>query len=93
MQAKATTILMLFPELRNAMRQPGDFAAGGIAMNDALLPSPDHGRFGFDHGGQGGGAIAARNRLLDLAQCGADPRPSRLIDGGAARDLASGLLG
>ena len=41
----------------------------------------------------GCGTIAGRDRLLHLAHCAAHARTPRLVDDGAAGDLAGGLLG
>ena len=49
---------LLFAELGNPMREPGDFAARGVAMNDALLPSADDGGLRVHHGENRSGAVA-----------------------------------
>ncbi len=47
----------LFAELGDAVGEPGNFAAGGIAMDNALLRGANECRFCSGHGGSGGGAI------------------------------------
>lgn len=83
----------LLGELRDPVRQPGNLAAGGVAMNDALLRGADDGGLRLGHCGGGGAAVAGGNRLFDFAHRGAHARTARLVDRGAARDLAGGLLG
>src|SRR5580692_8925925 len=79
----------LFAELGNAVGEPRDFPAGGIAMDDALARGTHECRLGFSHGGGCRGAVAGRNRLLDLPHGTAHAGAPRLIDHGAAGDLTS----
>jgi hypothetical protein len=84
---------LFFSELRNAMREPRNFAARCIAMHDALLRRADDRRFGFAHGGDCPGAITGGDGLFDFAHRRADVRAPRFIDDRTARDLAGGLSG
>src|SRR5580704_9521636 len=83
----------LFAELGNAVGEPRNFPAGGVAMDDAGSRGTDERRLGFGHGGDGRGAVAGCDRLLDFAHGTAHAGTPRLIDHGAAGNLASGLLG
>src|ERR1700730_7876588 len=83
----------LFAELGNAVGEPRDFPAGGIAMDDAGARGSDESRLGFSHGGGGRGAVAGRDRLLDFAHGTAHTGAPRLVDHGAAGDLTGGFLG
>jgi hypothetical protein len=83
----------LLAELGDPVREPRDFAAGGVTVDDVFLRSADYGRLGLNHGRERRGAIARCDRLLDLAYRATQARASRFIDDGAARDLAGGFLG
>ena len=83
----------LFAELRNAVGEPGNFAAGRIAMQGPVLCPANNSGLRLDHGGKRGGTIAGRDRLLDLAHRTAHAGTSRFINYGPPRDLASGFLG
>ncbi len=80
-------------ELCDAVGQPRDFATRGIAVNDSALRRANDGRFGFGHGGEGGAAIARRNRLLDFPHSASHARAARFIDHGTAGDLPRRLSG
>ena len=75
------------------MGEARDFAARRIAMDDAMARRADEGGLGFGHGGERAGAIARRDRLLDLTDGTAYARAPRFVYDSTARDLASGLLG
>jgi len=75
------------------MAQAGDFAACRIVMDDALLSRTHDHRFGFLQRRQCLGAVAGRDCLLDLAYEGPHLGASRLVDLGAAGDLAGGFAG
>src|SRR5262245_20691635 len=64
-----------------------------MPVHHALLRRPHDDRLRFLQGRKRGLTVAAGDRLFDLAQIGAHPRSARLVDVGAARDLARGLLG
>src|SRR5580704_12462994 len=83
----------LFAEFGDAVREPRDFPACCIAMHDTGARGTHECRLGFSHGGGGGGAVAGRDRLLDLAHGAAHAGAPRLVDHGAAGDLTGGLLG
>src|SRR6202035_5215753 len=84
---------LLFAELGDAVGEPRDFPAGGVAMHDTGARGTDEGGLGFGHGGHGRGAVASRDRLLDFAHRAAHAGTPRLIDYGAAGNLTGGLLG
>jgi len=90
---KGATEKLFFSELGDPVGEPRYFAARRIAVDDALLRRADDGGLGLGHGGQRTGAIAGGDRLFNLPHCGTYARTPRFIDDGAARDLASGLLG
>lgn len=70
-----------------------NFALSGAAMHDAPLRRANDRGLGFRHRRQRAGAIAGRDRLLDLAHRRAQARTPRLVDHGTTCDLTSGLLG
>jgi hypothetical protein len=49
---------LLFAELGNPMREPGHFAARGVAMDDTYLPGADDCGLRVHHGENCGGAVA-----------------------------------
>ena len=70
------------------MRQPRDFAARSILVNDVLLASPHQLRLCSLHCLDRGVAVALRDRFLDDPDRATHQGPSRLVDGGAAGNLA-----
>src|SRR5262245_41895579 len=64
-----------------------------MLVHDAFLGGAHEDRLGLLEGGEGVLAVARRDRFLDLADERAHARAARLVDLGAAHDLARGLLG
>src|ERR1700692_4176070 len=62
-------------------------------MDDAGARGTHESRLGFSHGGGGRSPVAGGDRLFDLAHRTAHAGAPRLVDHGAAGDLAGGLLG
>ena len=62
-------------------------------MHDTLGHGAHQLRLRLDEGGGRLGHVAAGHALIKLAQEGADARAARLVDLGAASDLADRLLG
>src|SRR5215472_412131 len=89
----ATVGALLLAERGEAMAEARDFAAGGILVNDAVLRGPHDDGLGLAQRRRRLGAIAARERILDLADIVAQPRAPRFVDRGPARNLARCLLG
>src|SRR5580692_5173024 len=71
---------LLLAELRHPLGEPRYFAARGILVNDALLGGAHDDRLGLAESGQRDGAIAGRDRILDLADEVAHARAARLVD-------------
>src|SRR6476620_7994480 len=83
----------LTAELRDAMGEARHLAARGVGMHDALLRRAHDHRLCFLQSSECLGAVAARDRFLDLAHETAHLRASPLVDFGASGDLAGGLAG
>src|SRR6516162_4293150 len=75
------------------MIEPGDFATRSIAMKDALLGRAHDDRLRYLQRCQRFIAIASCDCFLDLAHEGPQVRAPRLVDLGAARDLAGSFTG
>src|SRR5207247_775086 len=73
--------------------QPGDIAARGVAVDLPLARRAHERGLRRLHGLGRLVTIAGRDRLLDLPHGVAHPRPARLVDLGAAGDLARGFAG
>ena len=74
------------------MRETRDFPARIVLVNDVALRCLHQLRFGAYHRLQCRVAIAALDRFLDGADRAAQLGPSRLVDDGAAGNLAGRLL-
>jgi len=83
----------LFAEFGDTMREPRDFSAGIVLVHDTSLCCPHDDGFCRLKGRQGGFAIAALDRFLDLAYRISQHRAPSLIDFGSARDHARGFAG
>jgi hypothetical protein len=83
----------LLAELGDAVREPGHFAAGAVFMHDVSLRRTHDHRLRVLHRGHRRVAVAAGDRFLDLAHGIAQQGAARLVDFGAARDLARGFAG
>jgi hypothetical protein len=83
----------LLAELADLLGQAGNLAARRPLVNDAALGGAHQLRLGGLEGGQRLLLVAAGDRVLDAAQVAAHARAPRLVDLGAARDLAARLLG
>jgi hypothetical protein len=83
----------LFRKLRDLMHQTRHFAARIVLVNDVALRGAHQLGLGARHRPQRCIAIAALDRFLDSADRAAHLRPARLIDQGAAGNLARRLLG
>src|SRR3569623_637938 len=88
-----TSWVRLFRELGDTKRQPRDLAARIVLVNDILLAGPHQLRLCALHRLDRGVTIALRDRFLDDPDRAAHHGPSRLVDGGAAGNLACRLLG
>src|SRR5689334_14719265 len=75
------------------MRQARDLAVRIVAMDDVVLRRLHQLRLGALHCGSRRVAIAALDRFLDGAHRAAQLGPARLVDDGAAGNLAGRLLG
>ena len=75
------------------MGKPRYFALRGIAVHYFFLRRANDHRFGFGHRRKGARPVASSYRFFDLAHSCAQARAPRLIDRGAAGNLARGFLG
>ena len=75
------------------MRQPRNFSARGILVNDVALRSLHQLRLGADHCLERRVAVAPLDRLFDRPHRAAHLGPTRFIDDGAAGNLARRLFG
>jgi len=80
-------------ELGDLLAQPRHLAAGRVAMHLALARRAHELRLGLLHRLQRLVAVASLDRLLHLAPGGAHARTARLVDFGAAGNLARGFAG
>src|ERR1019366_5824765 len=83
----------LFRELCDLMREPRDLPARIVLVNDIALGCLHQLRLGARHRFQRGIAVAALDRLFDDADRAAHLGAARLVDDGAAGNLACRLLG
>jgi hypothetical protein len=83
----------LFRELCDLMRKPRDLSAGIVLMDDVALGGLHELRFRARHRLQRRIAVAALDRLFDNADGAAHLGATRLVDNGAAGNLARRLLG
>lgn len=83
----------LFAQFLNPPDQAGDFAAGGILMNLAIVRGAHEFGLGRFHGGDGLGAVTGRDCILNQTDGVAHARTPRLVDLGAARNLTDCLAG
>jgi len=83
----------LLREFGDCVGQPGDLAARSILMDHVLLRGSHQLRLRFLQRCDGGGAVALLDRFLDAAHRTAHTGAARLVDGGAASDLAGRLAG
>jgi CubicO group peptidase (beta-lactamase class C family) len=77
----------------NAMREARYFPAGIVLVDDVALGGLHEFRFRARHRLQRRVAVAALDRLFDNADCAAHLGATRLVDNGAAGNLARRLLG
>ena len=75
------------------MREPRDLSAGIVLMDDVALGGLHEFRFRARHRLQRRIAVAALDRLFDNADSAAHLGATRLVDNGAAGNLARRLLG
>src|SRR5690606_1415287 len=80
-------------ELPQLSGQSRHLARAGVLVDHALGDGPHQLRLGLHEGALSGGRIARGDGLVKTAQVGADARAARLVDFGAAGDLADRLLG
>jgi len=83
----------LFADLGDLVREARDLSAGIVLVNDVALRRLHQFRFGMGERLQRRVAIAALDRFLDGADRAAHLGAARLVDDGAASDLACRLLG
>src|SRR6185312_3694303 len=83
----------LLAELADLVGKTRDLAARRPLVDDAALGGAHQLRLGRLEGAQRLLLVAARNRLFDRPEVGTHARTPRLVDLGAARDLAARLLG
>src|SRR3954467_8112893 len=83
----------LLRELRDLVAEARDFAAGQVLVNDVALRRLHQGRLGELHRFLRRGGVARLDGVLDGAERRTHLRAARLVDDGAARDLAGRLLG
>jgi hypothetical protein len=83
----------LAPELGDSVSKTRYFAAGRVAMNDVFLCRAHNHGLGFSERSQRLATVSRRNRFLDASHKAAHAGAARLIDFGAARDLARCLAG
>src|SRR6202030_3147375 len=82
-----------FRELGDLMREARDFAARIVLMNDVALRRLHQFRFRAGHRLERRGTVAACDGFLDEADGTAHLGAARLVDDGAAGNLARRLLG
>src|SRR5712692_7964879 len=82
----------LLSELGNLVVEARHLAARRVAVNHALLCGAHDQRLGLLQRIERLAAVAGRDRLLDLAHRSAQLGAARLVDLGAARDLARGFF-
>jgi len=82
-----------FAELGDTMREPWNFSAGVVLVNRSTLRGAHDRRLGFLESRQRCVTVAACDRLLDPADRTAQGGAARLVDLGAACDLARGFAG
>lgn len=80
-------------ELGDLRGEPRDFAAGVVLVDDVALRGTHQSGLGIRHRLQGSGAVAGLDGFLDGADGTAHLGAARLVDGGAAGDLARRFLG
>jgi hypothetical protein len=83
----------LLAELRNRARQARHLPARVVLVNDVALRRTHQLGLGAGHRLQRRVAVAALDRFLDVADGAAHLGAARLVDHGAAGDLAGRLLG
>ena len=83
----------LLGELRDRARQARHLPARIVLVNDVALRRTHQLGLGAGHGLQRRGAVAALDRFLDIADGAAHLGAARLVDHGAAGDLARRFLG
>src|ERR1700733_14736870 len=82
-----------FRELGDLMRQPRNFPARIVLVNDIALRGLHELRLGMRHRLQRRVTIAALDRLFDGSNRATHLGAARLVDNGAAGNLAGRLLG
>jgi len=80
-------------ELRNLVREPRHLSARVVLVNDVALCCAHELGLGIHHRLDRSVAIAALERVFDLAHGTAHLRSARLVDDGASSNLARRLLG
>lgn len=83
----------LLRQLGDPVREPRDFAAGCVLVNDVALSGLHQLRLGGGHRLDGGVAITLGDRFFDHANCAAHLGAPRFVDEGATGNLACRLLG
>jgi len=83
---------LFFSKLGDPVHEPRDFAASCVAVHDTFSRCTNNRRFSVGHGGKRESAIAGGDGLFHFTRCRTHARAPRLIDDGAARALAGGLL-
>src|SRR5258706_16186220 len=82
-----------FRQFGDLMREPRDLSARIVLVDNITLRCLHEFRFGARHCLQRRIAVAALDRLFDNADCAAHLGTARLVDNGAAGNLARRLLG
>jgi hypothetical protein len=85
--------IRLFAKLGDLVRQPRDFAARIVLVNDVALRGTHQSGLGVRQRLQRSGTIAGLDRFFDLTHGSAHLGAARLVDGGAAGNLARRFLG
>lgn len=83
----------LLRQLGDPVREPRDFAAGGVLVNDVALRGLHQLGLGSRHRLDGSVAVTLGERLFDHADRAAHLGAPRFVDEGAAGNLACRLLG
>ena len=84
---------LLFRELGDLVDEPRNFSARAVLVNDVALRCLHQFRLGLRHRLQRRGAVAALDRLFDGADRATHLGAARLVDDGAAGNLARRLFG